>query len=134
MQCELTYTLANGTQRRCPRTASHVHLGMMRAYLCSIHSFAEDKPIHATPDHVSGSAQKDAIRVIEKSSKPNQSYAPGAVRPTVVWFKVLRFNAHGAVRPTFVVAKFRLESDANDYADLLRARGTDYHYSVKAGR
>jgi hypothetical protein len=161
MQCE--YLLID---RQCPRVATHVHriksyresktyayplqhaeATVNTAYVCSDHSFAEDKSIHeVASERVSGGlagstgvpletqAQKDAIRVIEASSKPNRSYAEGAARPTAVWYHVVRYAKPYHASDAFVLAKFRYESDALAFADLQRSKPTDYAYTIKAGR
>jgi hypothetical protein len=139
MQCE--YSAYQG-RYRCERLATHVHItkqgdAQWSSHVCSDHSHVFDKPLHNVVSERL-TAQKDAVRVIKASSKANKSYADGAVRPSYVWYKVIRFDAHGTAwqktLSAFVLAKFRFESDAIAYADSLRARVTDYHYIVKAGR
>jgi len=88
----------------------------------------------ATAEQSASVAEKDAVRVIEAASKPNASFASGAAKPTAVWYSVIRYTRNTYYKDAFVLARFRFEADAIAYADSKRSLGTDYHYSIKAGR
>jgi hypothetical protein len=82
----------------------------------------------------------EACFPVPESQKANQTWSIGAVRPSIVWYRVFKYiermHADGSAHrdELMTIAKFRFEDDAITFADCQRITGTHYRFAVKAGR